>query len=163
MTIAAGTAERLNDSSAVNDESAAAAAIETTKPARAFAEALANDYLPRVYGGIGVADSPLLPLPVETTFPPTGDVVLRIDDDDNPNTALACAANSGGLSARSQHGALILFTVENADGELVGTASGCRITIPATAAGAPFTAVLTFEIGEGEARRTITRRHRITR
>ena len=116
LTIAAGTAERLNDSSAVNDESAVAA-IETTKPARAFAEALANDYLPRVYGGIGVADSPLLPLPVETTFPPTGDVVLRIDDDDNPNTALACAANSGGLSARSQHGALILFTVENADGE----------------------------------------------
>ena len=163
LTIAAGTAERLNDSSAVNDESAAAAAIETTKPARAFAEALANDYLPRVYGGIGVADSPLLPLPVETTFPPIGDVVLRIDDDDNPNTALACAANSGGLSARSQHGALILFTVENADGELVGTASGCRITIPATAAGAPFTAILTFEIGEGEARRTITRRHRITR
>ena len=163
LTIAAGTAERLNDSSAVNDESAAAAAIETTKPARAFAEALANDYLPRVYGGIGVADSPLLPLPVETTFPPTGDVVLRIDDDDNSNTALACAANSGGLSARSQHGALILFTVENADGELVGTASGCRIVIPATAAGEPFTAVLTFEIGEGEARRTITRRHRITR
>ena len=162
LTIAAGTAERLNDSSAVNDESAAAA-IETTKPARAFAEALANDYLPRVYGGIGVADSPLLPLPVETTFPPTGDVVLRIDDDDNPNTALACAANSGGLSARSQYGMLILFKVENADGELVGTASGCRITIPATAAGAPFTAVLTFEIGEGEARRTITRRHRITR
>ena len=162
LTIAAGTAERLNDSSAVNDESAAAA-IETTKPARAFAEALANDYLPRVYGGIGVADSPLLPLPVETTFPPTGDVVLRIDDDDNPNTALACAANSGGLSARSQYGALILFTVENADGELVGTASGCRIVIPATAAGAPFTAVLTFEIGEGEARRTVTRRHRITR
>ena len=161
LTIAAGTAERLNDSSAVNDESAAA--IETTKPARAFAEALANDYLPRVYGGIGVADSPLLPLPVETTFPPTGDVVLRIDDDDNSNTALACAANSGGLSARSQYGALILFTVENADGELVGTASGCRIVIPATAAGAPFTAVLTFEIGEGEARRTVTRRHRITR
>ena len=146
----------------VNDESAAAA-IETT-PARAFAEALANDYLPRVYGGIGVADSPLLPLPVETTFPPTGDVVLRIDDDDNPNTALACAANSGGLSARSQYsGALILFTVENADGNLVGTASGCRIVIPATAAGAPFTAVLTFEIGEGETRRTVTRRHRITR
>ena len=164
LTIAAGTAERLNDSSAVvNDESAAAAAIETTKPARAFAEALANDYLPRVYGGIGVADSPLLPLPVETTFPPTGDVVLRIDDDDNSNTALACAASNSGLSARSQYGALILFTVENADGNLVGTASGCRITIPATAAGAPFTAVLTFEIGEGEARRTVTRRHRITR
>ena len=164
LTIAAGTAERLNDSSAVvNDESAAAAAIETTNPARAFAEALANDYLPRVYGGVGVADSPLLPLPVETTFPPTGDVVLRIDDDDNPNTALACAANSGGLSARSQYGMLVFFKVENADGELVGTASGCRITIPATAAGAPFTAVLTFEIGEGEARRTITRRHRITR
>ena len=163
LTIATGTAERLNDSSAVVNDESAAAAIETTKPARAFAEALANDYLPRVYGGIGVADSPLLPLPVETTFPPTGDVVLRIDDDDNPNTALACAANSGGLSARSQHGALILFTVENADGELVGTASGCRITIPATAAGEPFTAVLTFEIGEGEARRTVTRRHRITR
>ena len=163
LTIAAGTAERLNDSSAVNDESAAAA-IETTKPARAFAEALlANDYLPRVYGGVGVADSPLLPLPAETRFPPTGDLILRIDDDDNPNTALACAANSGGLSARSQHGALILFTVENADGNLVGTTSGCRIVIPATAAGAPFTAVLTFEIGEGEARRTITRRHRITR
>ena len=162
LTVAAGTAERLNDSSAVNDESAAAA-IETTKPARAFAEAFANDYLPRVYGGIGVADSPLLPLPAETTFPPTGDVVLRIDDDDNPNTALACAANSGGLSARSQYGMLILFKVENADGNLVGTASGCRIVIPATAAGAPFTAVLTFEIGEGEARRTVTRRHRITR
>ena len=162
LTVAAGTAERLNDSSAVNDESAAAA-IETTKPARAFAEALANDYLPRVYGGIGIADSPLLPLPAETTFPPTGDVILRIDDDDNSNTALACAANSGGLSARSQYGMLILFKVENADGNLVGTASGCRITIPATAAGAPFTAVLTFEIGEGEARRTITRRHRITR
>ena len=162
LTVAAGTAERLNDSSAVNDESAAAA-IETTKPARAFAEAFANDYLPRVYGGIGVADSPLLPLPVETTFPPTGDVVLRIDDDDNSNTALACAANSGGLSARSQYGMLILFKVENADGELVGTASGCRITIPATAAGAPFTAILTFEIGEGEARQTVTRRHRITR
>ena len=162
LTVAAGTAERLNDSSAVNDESAAAV-IETTKPARAFAEALADDYLPRVYGGIGVADSPLLPLPAETTFPPTGDVVLRIDDDDNSNTALICAANSGGLSARSQHGALILFAVENADGNLVGTASGCRITIPATAAGAPFTAVLTFEIGEGEARRTVTRRHRITR
>ena len=162
LTIAAGTAERLNDSSAVNDESAAAA-IETTKPARAFAEALANDYLPRVYGGIGIADSLLLPLPVETTFPPTGDVILRIDDDDNPNTALACAASNGGLSARSQYGALILFTVENADGNLVGTASGCRIVIPATAAGAPFTAVLTFEIGEGEAWRTITRRHRITR
>ena len=162
LTVAAGTAERLNDSSAVNDESAAAA-IETTKPARAFAEAFANDYLPRVYGGIGVADSPLLPLPVETTFPPTGDVVLRIDDDDNPNTALACAANSGGLSARSQYGMLVFFKVENADGNLVGTASGCRITIPATAAGAPFTVILTFEIGEGEARRTITRRHRITR
>ena len=163
LTIAAGTAERLNDSSAVVNDESAAAAIETTKPARAFAEALANDYLPRVYGGIGVADSPLLPLPVETTFPPTGDVVLRIDDDDNPNTALACAANSGGLSARSQYGMLVFFKVENADGELVGTASGCRIVIPATAAGAPFTAVLTFEIGEGEARRTITRRHRITR
>ena len=163
LTIAAGTAERLNDSSAVVNDESAAAAIETTKPARAFAEALANDYLPRVYGGIGVADSPLLPLPVETTFPPTGDVVLRIDDDDNPNTALACAANSGGLSARSQYGMLVFFKVENADSELVGTASGCRITIPATAAGAPFTAVLTFEIGEGEARRTITRRHRITR
>ena len=162
LTIAAGTAERLNDSSAVVNDESAAAAIETTPP-RAFAEAFANDYLPRVYGGIGVADSPLLPLPVETTFPPTGDVVLRIDDDDNPNTALACAANSGGLSARSQYGMLILFKVENADGDLVGTASGCRITIPATAAGAPFTAVLTFEIGEGEARRTITRRHRITR
>ena len=163
LTIAAGTAERLNDSSAVANDESAAAAIETTTPARAFAEALANDYLPRVYGGIGVADSPLLPLPVETTFPPTGDVVLRIDDDDNPNTALACAANSGGLSARSQYGALILFTVENADGNLVGTASGCRIVIPATAAGEPFTAVLTFEIGEGEARRTVTRRHRIMR
>ena len=163
LTIAAGTAERLNDSSAVVNDESAAAAIETTKPARAFAEAFANDYLPRVYGGIGVADSPLLPLPVETTFPPTGDVVLRIDDDDNPNTALACAANSGGLSARSQYGMLVFFKVENADGNLVGTASGCRITIPATAAGAPFTAVLTFEIGEGEARRTITRRHRITR
>ena len=163
LTIAAGTAERLNDSSAIVNDESAAAATETT-PVRAFAEALANDYLPRVYGGIGVADSPLLPLPVETTFPPTGDVVLRIDDDDNSNTALACAANSGGLSARSQYSdALILFTVENADGNLVGTASGCRITIPATAAGAPFTAVLTFEIGEGEARRTITRRHRITR
>ena len=163
LTIAAGTAERLNDSSAVVNDESAAAAIETTTPARAFAEALANDYLPRVYGGIGVADSPLLPLPVETTFPPTGDVVLRIDDDDNSNTALVCAANSGGLSARSQYGMLVFFKVENADGELVGTASGCRITIPATAAGAPFTAVLTFEIGEGEARRTITRRHRITR
>ena len=163
LTVAAGTAERLNDSSAVVNDESAAAAIETTKPARAFAEAFANDYLPRVYGGIGVADSPLLPLPVETTFPPTGDVVLRIDDDDNPNTALACAANSGGLSARSQYGMLVFFKVENADGELVGTASGCRIVIPATAAGAPFTAVLTFEIGEGEARRTITRRHRITR
>ena len=163
LTIAAGTAERLNDSSAVVNDESAAAAIETTKPARAFAEAFANDYLPRVYGGIGVADSPLLPLPVETTFPPTGDVVLRIDDDDNPNTALACAANNGGLSARSQYGMLILFKVENADGNLVGTASGCRIVIPATAAGEPFTAVLTFEIGEGEARRTITRRHRITR
>ena len=162
LTIAAGTAERLNDSSAVVNDESAAAATETT-PARAFAEALANDYLPRVYGGIGVADSPLLPLPVETTFPPTGDVVLRIDDDDNPNTALACAANSGGLSARSQYGMLVFFKVENADGNLVGTASGCRITIPATAAGEPFTAVLTFEIGEGETRRTITRRHRITR
>ena len=162
LTIAAGTAERLNDSSAVVNDESAAAAIETT-PARAFAEAFANDYLPRVYGGIGVADSPLLPLPVETTFPPTGDMVLRIDDDDNPNTALACAANSGGLSARSQYGMLVFFKVENADGNLVGTASGCRITIPATAAGAPFTAVLTFEIGESETRRTITRRHRITR
>ena len=162
LTIVAGTAERLNDSSAVVNDESAAAAIETT-PARAFAEAFANDYLPRVYGGIGVADSPLLPLPVETTFPPTGDVVLRIDDDDNPNTALACAANSGGLSARSQYGMLVFFKVENADGNLVGTASGCRITIPATAAGAPFTVILTFEIGEGEARRTITRRHRITR
>ena len=163
LTVAAGTAERINDSSAVVNDESAAAAIETTKPARAFAEAFANDYLPRVYGGIGVADSLLLPLPVETTFPPTGDVILRIDDDDNPNTALACAANSGGLSARSQYGMLVFFKVENADGNLVGTASGCRITIPATAAGAPFTAVLTFEIGEGEARRTITRRHRITR
>ena len=167
LTVAAGTAERLNDSSAVNDESAAAA-IETTTPARAFASALVDDYLPRVYGGIGVADSPLLPLPAETRFPPIGDVVLRIDDDDNPSTALACAANSplsGGLSARSQHGgALILLTVENVDGNLVGTAaSGCRIVIPATAAGAPFTAVSTFEIGAGEARQTITRRYRITR
>ena len=153
LTVAAGTAERLNDSSAVNDD-------EST--------ALADDYLPRVYVvGDGVDDdSPLLPLPAETIFPPT-DLILRIDDDDNSNTALTCAANSplsGGLSARSKYNSKpILFTVENADGEFVGTASGCRIVIPATAAGEPFTAVLTFDIGEGEARRTVTRRHRITR
>ena len=153
LTVAAGTAERLNDSSAVNDD-------EST--------ALADDYLPRVYvvGDGDDDDSPLLPLPAETIFPPT-DLILRIDDDDNSNTALTCAANSplsGGLSARSKYNSKpILFTVENADGEFVGTASGCRIVIPATAAGEPFTAVLTFDIGEGEARRTVTRRHRITR
>ena len=153
LTVAAGTAERLNDSSAVNDD-------EST--------ALADDYLPRVYvvGDGDDDDSPLLPLPAETIFPPT-DLILRIDDDDNSNTALTCAANSplsGGLSARSKYNSKpILFTVENADGEFVGTASGCRIVIPATAAGEPFTAVLTFEIGEGEARQTVTRRYRITR
>ena len=157
LTVAAGAAKRLNDSSAVNDD-------EST--------ALADDYLPRVYAVVdGVDDdSPLLPLPAETPFPPTGDLVLRIDDDDNPNTALACAANSpliGGLSARSKYNSKpILFTVENADGEFVGTVSSdCRITISATTveADAPFTAVLTFDIGEGEARRTVTRRHRIRR
>ena len=131
---------------------------------------IAHDYLPRVYvvgDGDGVDDSLLLPLPVETPFPSTGNLTLRIDDDDNSDTALACVATSGdlsgGLSARSQQGALLLFAVRNTDGELVGTVSGCQIAIPATAAGAPFEAVLTFEIGEGETRQTVTRRHRITR
>ena len=151
LTVAAGTADRLNDSSAVDDG-------ELTPLA---------DYLPRVYHR-GAADSSLLPLPVEARFPPTGDdLILSIDDDDNPNSILACEANSpliGGLSARSKYNTgLIFFSVENTDGDLVGTASDCQIVIPAAMAGAPFMAVFTFEIGAGESRQTVTRRHRITR
>ena len=149
LTVAVGTAERLNDSSAVNDG-------ELTP--------LADDYQPRVYHR-GATDSLLLPLPVEARFPPTGDdLILSIDDDDNSNTVLACEALNGGLSARSKYNAgLIFFSVENTDGDLVGAASDCRIVIPAAMTGAPFTAVFTFEIGAGESRQTVTRRHRITR
>ena len=149
LTVAVGTAERLNDSSAVNDG-------ELTP--------LADDYQPRVYHR-GATDSSLLPLPVEARFPPTGDdLILSIDDDDNSNTVLACEALDGGLSARSKYNAgLIRFSVENTDGDFVGAASDCRIVIPAAMTGAPFMAVFTFEIGAGESRQTVTRRHRITR